>query len=58
MQLALESGTAVDAAAVGADVSKAIEWVHLSGVMHDTVAASPEEYLHPSPRLAAQCGAR
>ena len=57
VQLALESGTAVDAAAVGADVSKAIEWVHLSGVMHDTVAASPEEYLHPSQRLGSLLGA-
>ena len=25
--------------------------VHLSSVMHDTVAASPGEYLHHSPRL-------
>ena len=38
-------------AVVGDDVSKAIGWVHMSGAMHDTVAANPEAYLHPSPRL-------
>ena len=51
IQLAVDSGTRFDAAAVGADVSKAIGWVHLSGIMHDTVAAHPEAYLHPSPQL-------
>lgn len=51
VQLAVDSGTAFDAAVVGDDVSKAIVWVHMSGAMHDTVAANPEAYLHPSPRL-------
>ena len=51
LQLAKESEIAFDPAAVGEDVSKAISWVHLSGRMHDTVAASPAEYLHPSPSL-------
>jgi len=26
--------------------------VHLSGTMHDAVAAQPERFLHPSPALA------
>ena len=51
VQLAVDSGTRFDAAAMGDDVSKAIAWVHMSGVMHETVAAHPKEYLHPSPQL-------
>ena len=51
VQLAVESGAAFDAAALSADVSKAIGWVHLSGTMHDAVAAQPERFLHPSPAL-------
>lgn len=51
VQLAVDSGHAFDAAVVGDDVSKAISWVHASGMMHETVAASPEQYLHPSPQL-------
>ena len=52
VQLAVESGAAFDAAALSADVSKAIGWVLLSGTMHDAVAAQPERFLHPSPALA------
>ena len=32
-------------------MSSAISWVHLSGALHDTVAADPNQYLEPSPRL-------
>ena len=28
-------------------------WVHLSGVMHQTVGQEPEKYLHPSPQLGS-----
>jgi len=53
VQLAVESKVCFDAAAISADVSKAISWVHLSGAMHDLVAAHPEKYLQPSPALGA-----
>ena len=33
-------------------ISQAVGWVHLSGTMHDAVAAQPERFLHPSPALA------
>lgn len=32
-------------------VSKAISWVHLSGILHDTVSADPAAYLHSNPEL-------
>ena len=34
-------------------ISKAISWVHISGTMHDLVAAHPERYLQPSPALGS-----
>ena len=36
-----------------AHISKAISWVHISGTMHDLVAAQPERYLQPSPALGS-----
>ena len=57
VQLAVDSGTRFDAAVVGDDVSKAIGWVHMSGAMHQAVAAAPDEYLHPSPQLGSLLGA-
>ena len=34
-------------------ISKAISWVHISGTMHDLVAAQPDKYLQPSPALGS-----
>ena len=56
VQLAVDAEIPFDPSALGDDVSKAIQWVHMSGVMHDTVAANPDQYLHPSPALAALLG--
>ena len=53
VQLAVDAGIPFDPGALSADVSKAVSWVHLSGTLHDTVAAQPERYLHPSPQLGA-----
>lgn len=57
VQLAVDAGIPFDPGALSADVSKAVSWVHLSGTLHDTVAAQPERYLHPSPQLGALLGA-
>lgn len=51
LQLAIDADIAFDAASLGEDVSKAISWVHLSGILHDTVSADPAAYLHSNPEL-------
>jgi len=51
VQVAIDAEIAFDAAAIREDVSKAIAWVHLSGVLHDTIAETPDAYLHRSPEL-------
>ena len=47
VQLALDNGIAFDASALAEDVAKAISHVHISGALHDAVAADPATYLHP-----------
>jgi hypothetical protein len=35
------------------DVLKAVNFVHLSGNMHNTVVAAPSRYMEPAPHLRA-----
>jgi len=47
VQLAVDRGIPFDPGALAADVAQAVSWVHLSGKLHDAVAAAPQDYLHP-----------